>query len=311
VSLIAGFQKIKFEKEGYETIEKEIHVKGNEKISVKLNEKMYSLKINANISEAKVYIDGNLKGKAPYTIKLSKGKHKIKLTKDDFGDKEKEFEINKDETISFELYEKGNKKEEVKTTTTITESGMVKILGKKFKMDVTEVTVAQFKKCVNAGKCEKQHYNDGKCYVWNGSEWKKGNVTSEFKEDKKPAVCVDWEQAKSYCKWAGKRLPTEDEWEYAAKGGESYKYSGSNNADEVAWYDENSGDTTHEVATKKANGYGLYDISGNVWEWAGTSGVIFGGGFNNSDNNIRVDSRYDNYVDYISYNIGFRCVQSL
>jgi formylglycine-generating enzyme required for sulfatase activity len=69
----------------------------------------------------------------------------------------------------------------------------------------------------------------------------------------------------------GYRLPTEAQWEYAARGGNgspgNYTYSGSNNADDVAWYSGNSGDSTHAVGTKKPNGLGLYDMSGNGEEW--------------------------------------------
>ena len=72
---------------------------------------------------------------------------------------------------------------------------------------------------------------------------------------------VQWNKE---CK--GWRLPTEAEWAYAARGGENYKYSGSDNAEEVAWYTENTIPQTHHVGQLKANGFGLYDMSGNVEE---------------------------------------------
>lgn len=115
----------------------------------------------------------------------------------------------------------------------------------------------------------------------------------------------------------GYRLPTEEEWEYAAKGGQSYKYAGSNDLDEVGWYEDNSGDMTHPVAQKKTNGYGLYDMSGNVWEWCWDVNPSYswyryhrGGSYRSRGNDCKVDRRYYDNADDQYNSLGFRIVCS-
>ena len=163
-----------------------------------------------------------------------------------------------------------------------------------------------------------------------------GDNPSVFRGANLPVDSVSYDDALEFCRClselTGKHytLPTEAQWEYAARGGQSggTKYSGGNTIGDVAWYDGNSNGQTHPVATKSPNALGLYDMSGNVWEWcldwygdypslaqtnpqgpsSGDSRVRRGGSWLVSAESCRVSSRTDNIPSDCNFNYGFRIV---
>lgn len=163
-----------------------------------------------------------------------------------------------------------------------------------------------------------------------------GSNPSYFTGDlQRPVEKVSWDDCQTFISKLNEltgenfRLPTEAEWEYAARGGNmsnGYKYSGSKTIDDVAWYDSNSSSTTHAVKTKQPNELGIYDMSGNVWEWcsdwygsysssaqtnptgpsSGFSRVLRGGSRLSSAEGCRVAIRSSNFSDSRGYNYGLR-----
>ena len=171
-----------------------------------------------------------------------------------------------------------------------------------------------------------KNYALGK-YEVTQAEWEAvmGNNPSHFKGANLPVEQVSWNNIQEYLKKlnqkTGKqyRLPKESEWEYACYGGsKAEKYCGGNDINAVAWYGDNSDNRTHPVGQKQANGYGLYDMSGNVWERMEdclaencAQHVVRGGSWNDEPRGVRMTTRYEDVATDRDDDDGFRLARTL
>ena len=184
-----------------------------------------------------------------------------------------------------------------------------------FFMDTTEVTNGQWKNCLKLGVCR------------HPDSW-----TDSFDpKDDQPVTGVRWSDAQSYCTFEGKALPTEAQWEYAARAGTTTPYYGP--LDDIAWYNKNAGDKFHPVGQKKPNAWGLFDMLGNVNEWCedlyfkmqysrkpddphkgasdGRYRVMRGGSWFHSAKSLRVSTRFSFHPEDGGEIVGFRCVKNI
>ena len=208
-------------------------------------------------------------------------------------------------------------------------AGMVAVRG--FFIDINEVTVKRYTACVDAGACDAP-FTGGEC---NFGESKRGSY---------PINCVTWDEACRFCAWEGKRLPTEAEWEKAARGTDGRKYPwGSDAPDAADVYRANYGEGLTKLLwmrdqweydaptgffSKWASPYRCNDMAGNVAEWVedwwvdsyeglsadnptgpakGNQHVVRGGSFREYRQRIRTSARGYHYIDFMDGNVGFRC----
>ena len=209
-----------------------------------------------------------------------------------------------------------------------------------FEMSKSEVTVGQYRACVKAGKCGEHHLTG---YEWPGQEFTKDSRCNWPRGDRAdhPLNCVDWSQATSFCRWAGGRLPTEAEWEYAARsGGKSRTYPWGNEkatCSRAVMDDGGAGcgkNRTWPVCSKTRGNtpQGLCDMAGNVWEWvsdwysrdyygssparaprgpkSGSFRVRRGGSWFYPAGDLRAAYRLGNSPGARGPALGFRCVRS-
>ena len=197
-----------------------------------------------------------------------------------------------------------------------------------FSIMAKEVTAGQYQKCVESKKCSPAHYNDGQCLQWSGQTFRKVVVPKEHQSPDLPVVCVTWMQAREYCSSLGMKLPSEAQWEYAARAGSANRYSWGNAAPDAR---RCALSRPQPVGSFAPNAAGLYDMTGNVWEWtadwyekdyyshseitdpkgpdAGFYRVIRGGGWYSGAAELRSANRHWFSPNFAEVSVGFRCAR--
>ncbi len=359
LDLAPGTHKLEVGKPGYDTETRQITLEKGKDISLNISliQQMGKLMFTVEPMEASVSLNTGQKWDGSNHIDLPVGTYTVTAILNGYMKKETSFTVEKGKDTKIDLRMVRGSSSNVKSNANA-DREMVYVVGGTFTMGDTaggeeddeipihQVTLSSF----SIGK-----------YEVTQKQWKEvmGDNPSNFKSDNLPVEQVSWNDCVEFCnklsqkegltpsyngngadiscEWNanGYRLPTEAEWEYAAKGGNqsgSYNYSGSDDLGSVAWFADNASSTTHQVGQKQANELGLYDMSGNVWEWCwdwydesyynknhasnprgadmGSYRVLRGGSWGFSVNLCRISYRSGSGPDgRFSYN-GFRLVRN-
>ena len=298
-NLKEGMHLLEVRKDGYRSQQKTIQLAQQQKLDVAfdaLSAIQGNLSVNFKPFGSDVYVDGVKVGQSPRVFNgVLVGNHNVEIRKSGYTTSRQTVTISEGQTasISSSLTSSASSS----NSNTLSSSGsslsgnaltipvknginieMVKVEAGSFDMGATPEMQAPYEveKPVHRVTLTNNYYI-GK-YEVTQALWQAvmGSNPSHFKGDDLPVEQVSWNDCQDFISklnaMTGKRfrLPTESEWEYAARGGNKsrgYQYSGSYNIDDVAWYSDNSGSKTHAVGTKEPNELGIYDMTGNVWEW--------------------------------------------